>query len=77
MAEEYAKKNITGNSLWPVTVIESYASINFKLGERKMWRKAEVIADATIGIICEEGIILNVRIDCLLTFRGLYRSNAF
>lgn len=55
VAEEYAGKNITGNSLWPATVIESYASINFKLGDRSIWRKAEVIADAAVGIICEEG----------------------
>lgn len=55
VAEEYAGENITGNSLWPATVIESYASINFKLGDRSIWRKAEVIADAAVGIICEDG----------------------
>mmetsp|Transcript_14853 Transcript_14853/g.16797 ORF Transcript_14853/g.16797 Transcript_14853/m.16797 type:complete len:320 (-) Transcript_14853:1062-2021(-) len=55
VAEEFEGQNITGNSLWPATVIESYASINFKLGDRSIWRKAEVIADATVGIICEDG----------------------
>jgi len=55
VAEEYEGQNITGNSLWPATIIESYASINFQLGERGLWRKAEIIADATVGIICEEG----------------------
>ena len=33
VAEENLGDNITGNSLWPATVIESLASINFKLGE--------------------------------------------
>eukprot|EP00924_Labyrinthula_sp_SR-Ha-C_P000843 augustus_masked-scaffold_7-processed-gene-5.9-mRNA-1 protein AED:0.03 eAED:0.04 QI:0/-1/0/1/-1/1/1/0/354 len=51
--EEYKLRGIdvTGNSLWPATVIESYASINFELGERKDWRKAEILADAVLGII--------------------------
>lgn len=37
VAAEYAEENITGNTLWPATVIESLASINFELGERKTW----------------------------------------
>ena len=55
VAEEYRGKNITGNTLWPATVVESYASRNFKLGDRKMWRKAEVIADAAVGVISASG----------------------
>jgi citronellol/citronellal dehydrogenase len=34
---EGAEDGITGNSLWPATVIESQASINFDLGERSTW----------------------------------------
>jgi len=45
---------ISGNTLWPATVIESYASKNFKLGMPKLWRKATIIADATAAIICED-----------------------
>ena len=45
--------NITGNSLWPATVIESFASINFELGTRDSWRKASILADATLAIISE------------------------
>lgn len=51
VAAEYKGKNITGNSLWPATVIESYASINFKLGERRMWRKAQILADCVAGLV--------------------------
>eukprot|EP00929_Paragymnodinium_shiwhaense_P044032 TRINITY_DN22590_c0_g1_i1.p1 TRINITY_DN22590_c0_g1~~TRINITY_DN22590_c0_g1_i1.p1 ORF type:complete len:319 (-),score=113.48 TRINITY_DN22590_c0_g1_i1:334-1290(-) len=52
-ASEYEGKGITGNSLWPATVIESQASINFELGDRDMWRKAEILADAVLGIVGE------------------------
>lgn len=53
VAEEYAGENITAHSLWPATIIESLASINFKLGERAMWRKAEILADCVVGLIGE------------------------
>jgi len=36
VAAEYQGEGITGNTVWPATVIESYASINFQLGERKV-----------------------------------------
>lgn len=52
VAQEY-KGVITGNTLWPATIIESYASKNFKLGTTDLWRKATIIADATAAIICE------------------------
>ena len=32
-------KGVTGNSLWPATVIESLASVNFKMGAPSTWRK--------------------------------------
>jgi len=53
VAQEYKGKNITGNSLWPATVIESQASINFKLGNRASWRKASILADCVLGIIAD------------------------
>lgn len=54
VAQEYEGKGITGNSLWPATVVESQASINFKLGDPENWRKATILADATMGIILED-----------------------
>lgn len=53
VAQECEGLNITGNSLWPATVIESYASINFELGTRDAWRKASILADATVAIVSE------------------------
>ena len=34
-------------------MIESYASINFELGERGTWRKGTILADCCMGIIAE------------------------
>lgn len=50
VAGEYKGTNITANSLWPATVIESQAAINFKLGDPSLWRKATILADSVLGI---------------------------
>ena len=42
--------NITGNALWPATIIESLAAENFKLGERDTWRKADILADCVVHL---------------------------
>ncbi len=51
LAEEFADCGIYGTALWPKTVIESYASINFGLGDPRMWRKADILADAVSAIL--------------------------
>jgi len=53
VAHEYKGKNITGNSLWPATVIESQASINFQLGTPENWRKPSILVDCVLGIIAD------------------------
>jgi len=50
-AAEYQGKGITGHSLWPATVIERQASKNFQLGDRAMWRKADILADCVLGLV--------------------------
>lgn len=54
LAEEMREHHIAVNALWPVTLIESYATINFGMGEPSMWRKADILADATFAIISRE-----------------------
>lgn len=54
LAEEQSENNVAVNSLWPVTIIESYASINGGLGVPEMWRKADILADATLAIVTHE-----------------------
>jgi len=55
-AAEGAEFNITGNSLWPATVIESQASINFDLGNKSLWRKSTILADAALMIIGDSNV---------------------
>ena len=50
-AAEGADAGITGNALWPATVVESSASENFELGDKSGWRKATILADATLAIV--------------------------
>jgi hypothetical protein len=35
-------------------MVESYATINFKLGDRSIWRKASVLADAALGVVASD-----------------------
>jgi citronellol/citronellal dehydrogenase len=50
LAGEVADQNVACNALWPATLIESQATINFAIGERSQWRKADILADATLAI---------------------------
>ena len=51
LAEELREKNVSVNALWPVTAIESQATINFNLGGPAMWRKADILADCMLEIV--------------------------
>lgn len=51
LAEEFAEQGIKGTALWPKTLIESYATINYGMGTPSMWRKADILADATYEIL--------------------------
>ena len=54
LAEEVREHNVAVNALWPVTIIESQASINFGLMPRQYWRKADIIADATLALVSKD-----------------------
>lgn len=51
IAAELAPDGIACNSLWPVTIIESLASINWGLGDRSQWRSPEILCDAMMEIV--------------------------
>ena len=53
LAAELREANlpIAVNSLWPKTLIESLATINWGMGEPKDWRKADIMADAVVAIL--------------------------
>jgi citronellol/citronellal dehydrogenase len=54
LAEEVRSWNIAVNSLWPVTIIESQASINWKMGEPSMWRKPDILVDCVLRLVQKE-----------------------
>jgi citronellol/citronellal dehydrogenase len=54
LAEEMRPHNIAVNSLWPVTIIESQASINWNLGTPEMWRKPDILVDAVLRLVVKE-----------------------
>ena len=51
LAEEMRPHQVAVNSLWPVTIIESQASINWNLGSRSMWRKPDILVDAVLHLV--------------------------
>lgn len=46
ISQEYKGKGITANTIWPATMIESYATKNHKLGDKQFWRKTDIIVDS-------------------------------
>jgi len=54
LAAEHRRDNIAGNALWPRTIIESQASINWKMADRSQWRTPEILCDASLAIFAHE-----------------------
>ena len=50
LAEEVRRHNVAVNALWPVTVIESQASINHQLGTPATWRKPDILVDCVLRL---------------------------
>jgi citronellol/citronellal dehydrogenase len=51
LAEEVREHHIAVNSLWPVTIIESQASINWGVGTPETWRKADILVDCVLKLL--------------------------
>jgi citronellol/citronellal dehydrogenase len=54
LADEVRDDNVAANALWPATMIESLATIRWGLGDRSMWRKPDILADAMVRIFTKE-----------------------
>ena len=50
IAEEVRGQGVAANALWPATLLESQATIRWGLGDRSMWRKPDIVADAMVAI---------------------------
>jgi citronellol/citronellal dehydrogenase len=46
--------NIAVNALWPVTIIESQASIGWGLGTPEQWRKPDILVDCVLRLMRKE-----------------------
>lgn len=53
IAQEYRERGIVANTIWPSTLIESYATINNNLGDKRSWRKPDIICDAIQYMLLE------------------------
>lgn len=51
IAEEVKDQNVTAHALWPTTEIESTAARSFALGAPGERRRAEIMADALVGLL--------------------------
>lgn len=54
IGEEHREDNVAGNALWPMTLIESYATINNHMGDATQWRTSEIICDAVSELLSRE-----------------------
>ena len=54
LAEEHRRDNIAANTLWPRTIIESQASINWQMADRSQWRTPEIMCDAVAAIFGQQ-----------------------
>ena len=54
LAAEHKADNIAANTLWPRTIIESQASINWKMQDKSQWRTPEIVCDASLAIFSQE-----------------------
>src|SRR5260370_3395604 len=51
LAAEHLKDNVAANALWPRTIIESQASINWSMADRSQWRPPEILCDTSVGTL--------------------------
>jgi citronellol/citronellal dehydrogenase len=54
LAQEVRTHNVAVNALWPVTIIESQASINWGMGTPGQWRKPDILVDCVLRIVGNE-----------------------
>lgn len=50
IAQENADRGLSSFALWPVAAVETAATINFGLGDRTMWRRPAIVADALLAL---------------------------
>lgn len=51
IAVEHRVDGIAANALWPETLVETAATINYRIGSPETWYKAELVADAALVVL--------------------------
>ena len=51
LAEELREHGVAVNALWPVTLVQSQATMNFNIGDARLWRRPEIVADAALELV--------------------------
>ncbi len=54
LSEELSGSGVAVNSLWPETMVESYAVKNWNLGGKEMWRSPQIMVDALLEIFSRD-----------------------
>ncbi len=54
LAGELRGSNVACNALWPATMIESYATITWGLGDRRLGRTPDILVDASLCILAKQ-----------------------
>jgi citronellol/citronellal dehydrogenase len=55
IAQEHGADGVRAWALWPVTMIESQATVGHGLGGPETWRKADILVDATLALLLGKG----------------------
>ncbi len=51
---EEAHNGVAAASLWPVTAIQTAATVNLGMGDATQWRTVDVLADATVALLSRD-----------------------
>ncbi|MCA9537527.1 MAG: SDR family oxidoreductase [Myxococcales bacterium] len=51
LADEGRRDGIAANALWPETLVESAATVNYRIGNPSLWYKADLVADAAYEVL--------------------------
>ncbi len=54
LSKELEGSGVAVNSLWPETMVESYATINWSLGGKEMWRSPDIMVDSVNEIFSRD-----------------------
>lgn len=54
MAIDDEEPNVSACALWPITAVETAATINLGMGSARDWRTPAILADATIALLAQD-----------------------